>query len=332
MRFKILITPRSFGVNYPDQLERLEKLGEVTRAKNPPLKAEMLAQIIHEYDAIIAGLDEYTASVLEKAEKLLILARYGVGLDNIDLKKATELGIIVTYTPSANAISVAEHTLALMLSLVKNIIHSNESVRRGEWVEQRELSRELHGKILGLVGLGKIGSLVAQMAKALGMTVIAYDPYLKKEDAERLGVELLPLDKLLQSSDIVSLHVPYSRETHHMIGERELSMMKKDALIINTARGGLIDERALIAALKKRIIAGAALDVFEIEPPPPNYELIKMDNVLVTPHAASHTREAVRRMTEMVTGDVEAVLRGDKPKYVANPEVLYSDNLRVKFR
>ncbi len=332
MGYRILITARSYGVHCPDQLERLEKLGEVTRAKNPPLKADTLAQIIHEYDAIVAGLDEYTASVLEKAEKLRILARYGVGLNNVDLKKATELGIIVTYTPSANAISVAEHTLALILSLVKNIVQSNENVKRGEWAGQRELNSELHGKVLGIIGLGKIGGMVAQIVKALGMTVIAYDPYLKREDAERLGVELLPLEKLLQISDIVSIHAPYSHETHHMIGERELSMMKKDAYIINTARGGLIDEKALIDALKKRIIAGAALDVLEMEPPPPNYELIKMDNVLVTPHSASHTREAVRRMTEMVTGDVEAVLRGEKPKYVANPEVLYRDNLRVKFR
>jgi len=330
LKFKIFVTARSYGVNSPEVFERLKKIGEVVRAQNPPLKAELLSQIIHEYDAIVAGLDEYTAPVLEKAEKLKILARHGVGVDNVDMKKATELGIIVTYTPSANAISVAEHTFALILSLVKKIVQLDESVKTGEWARAKELGSELHGKFLGIIGLGKIGSTVAQLAKAFGMTVIVYDPYVKEEYAERLGVKLLTLENLLQISDIVSIHAPYTNETHHIIGARELSMMKKEAYIINTARGGLIDEKALIAALRNKVIAGAALDVFENEPPPPNYELLKMDNVIVTPHSAAHTRESVSRMTEMVTVDIEAVLRGERPKYVANPEVLSRDSLRVK--
>ncbi len=332
MKQKILVTSRSYGRYYPDQLERLKSLGEVVYAENPPLKEDRLSQIIHEYDAIVAGLDDYTAKVLEKAERLKILARYGVGIDNVDLKKATELGIIVTYTPGANTIAVAEHTFSLILSLIKNIPKLNEAAKRGEWGGKRELNRELYGKVLGIVGLGSIGRAVAAMAKGFGMEVIAYSPRVKKEDAEKIGVKLVSLEELLQKSDVVSIHTSYSPQKYHLIGERQLKMMKKTAYLVNTARGELIDEKALVNALKNGDIAGAALDVFEHEPPSPDNELLKLDNVIVTPHAASHTWEAVRRMGEMVTEDIEAVLKGLKPKNIANPEVLERSNIRVKVK
>ncbi|MCX8187568.1 MAG: phosphoglycerate dehydrogenase [Nitrososphaeria archaeon] len=332
MEAKILITSRSYGRHYPDQLERLKRLGDVVYAENPPLKEDKLLQIIDQYNAIVAGLDEYTGKVLEKASDLKILARYGVGLDNVDLKKATELGIIVTYTPGANTIAVAEHTFALILSLIKNIPRLNEVAKRGEWAGRRELNRELYGKVLGIIGLGSIGRAVAAMAKGFGMEVIAYSPHVKKEDAERLGVKLVSLEELLQKSDVISIHTSYSPEKYHLIGEKELGLMKKTAYLINTARGELVDEKALINALKKGAIAGAALDVFEKEPPSLDNELLKLDNVIVTPHAASHTWEAVRRMGEMVTEDIEAALSGIKPKNMANPEVLQRSNLRIKLK
>jgi len=330
MKPKILITSRSYGRYYPDQLERLRSLGETVYAENPPLKEDRLSQIIQEYDAIVAGLDDYTEKVLEKAEKLKILARYGVGIDNVDLKKATELGIIVTYTPGANIIAVAEHTFALILSLIKNIPRLNEVAKKGEWSGRRELNRELYGKVLGIIGLGNIGRTVAVMAKGFGMEVIAYSPRVKKEDADKVGVRLVSLEELLQKSDIVTIHTSYSPEKYHLIGEEQLKIMKKTAYIVNTARGELIDEKALVKALRRGDIAGAALDVFEQEPPSPDNELLKLDNVIVTPHAASHTWEAVRRMGEMVTEDIEAVLKGFKPRNIANPEVLQRTNLRAR--
>lgn len=330
MRPKILVTSRSYGRYYPDQLERLKKLGEVVYVENPPLKEDKLIQLIGEYDAVVAGLDEYSAKVLEKAEKLKILARYGVGIDNVDLKKATELGIIVTYTPGANTIAVAEHSFALILSLIKNIPKLNEVAKKGEWNGRRELNRELYGKVLGIIGLGSIGRTVAIMARGFGMEVIAYSPRVKKEDAEKIGVKLVSLEELLQKSDVISLHTSYSPEKYHLIGEEQLKMMKKTAVIVNTARGELMDEKALVKALKNGDILGAALDVFELEPPSPDDELLKLENVIVTPHAASHTWEAVRRMGEMVTEDIKAVLEGVRPKNIANPEVLQRENLRVR--
>ncbi|MCL7384560.1 MAG: phosphoglycerate dehydrogenase, partial [Thaumarchaeota archaeon] len=210
-----------------------------------------------------------------------------------------------------------------------NIPRLNEAVKKGEWSGRRELNRELYGKVLGIIGLGSIGRTVAVMAKGFGMEVIAYSPHVKKEEADKIGVKLVSLEELLQKSDIVTIHTSYSPEKYHLIGEEQLKMMKKTAYIINTARGELIDEKALVKALRSGDIAGAALDVFEQEPPTDN-ELLKLENVIVTPHSASHTWEAVRRMGEMVTEDIEAVLKGFKPRNIANPEVLQRTNLRAR--
>ncbi len=332
MASRILVTSRSYGRYYPDQLEKLKSAGEVEFAEKPPLKEDNLVKIIGRYDAVVAGLDEYTARVIEEAKSLKVIGRYGVGLDNVDLNAATEHGIIVTYTPGANTNAVAEHTFALIFSLVKNIPKLNEAGKRGIWARRGELNRELQGKVLGIIGLGRIGRAVARMAKAFDMRVIAYSPHAPKEEADKLGVQLVTLEELLSNSDIVSIHTSLAPEKYHMIGGKELKLMKKTAYLVNTARGELIDENALVKALKNGEIAGAALDVLEKEPPPPDSELLSLDNIIITPHAASHTWEAVKRMGDMVTEDVIAVLRGMKPKYLANPEVLKKENLRIKIQ
>jgi len=332
MRPKILVTSRSYGRYYPDQLEKLKSVGEVVFAEKPPLKEDDLLKIIGQYDAVVAGLDEYTARVMEEAKNLKIIGRYGVGLDNVDLKAATEHGIIVTYTPGANTNAVAEHTFALMLSLLKRIPQLNEAGKKGEWRRRGGLNWELQGKTLGIIGLGRIGRTVAKMAKAFDVNIIAYSPHVPREEAEKLGIKLVSLEELLSKADIVSLHTSLTPEKYHMIGEREFKLMKKTAIIVNTARGELIDEDALVKALKNGEIAGAALDVLEKEPPPPDSELLKLENVIITPHAAAHTWEAVRKMGDMVTEDIIAVLNGRKPKYIANPEVLEKENLRIKLQ
>ncbi len=310
----------------------LKSVGEIEFAEKPPLKEDDLLKIIGKYDAVVAGLDEYTARVIEKAENLKILGRYGVGLDNVDLDAATEHGILVTYTPGANTNAVAEYAFALIFSLVKDVPRLNEAGKKGVWARRGKLNRELQGKVLGIIGLGRIGRAVAKMAKAFDMRVIAYSPHAPREEAEKLGVKLVSLEELLSESDIVSIHTSLTPEKYHMIGEKELKLMKKTAYLVNTARGELVDEEALAKALKNGEIAGAAVDVLEKEPPPPDSELLKLDNIIITPHAASHTWEAVKRMGDMVTEDIIAALKGMKPKYIANPEVLEKENLRLKIR
>jgi D-3-phosphoglycerate dehydrogenase len=331
-RPKILVTSRSYGRYYPDQLERLKSVGEVVFSETAPLKEEDLLKMVGEYDAIVAGVDEYTARVLDAAKNLKILARYGVGVDNVDLEAATRNGIIVTYTPGANTNAVAEHTFALIMALVRDIPKLNEAGKQGLWGKGRGLGRELRGKTLGIIGLGRIGRTVAEIAKGFGMTVIAYSPRVPREEAEKLGIKLVSLEELLSTADIVSIHTSMSPEKYHMIGERELRMMKKTAYLVNTARGELIDEAALVKALKEGWIAGAALDVLEKEPPPPDSELLKLENIIITPHAGAHTWEAVKNMGDMVTEDIIAVFRGERPKNIANPEVLERKNLRAKIK
>ncbi len=331
-RPRILVTPRSYGRYYPEQLEKLKSVGDVEFAENPPLKEVNLLKMIGEYDAVVAGVDEYTARVLDSAKNLKILARYGVGIDNVDLEAATRNGIIVTYTPGANTNAVAEHAFALILALARDIPKLNEAGKQGIWGKGRGLGRELRGKVLGIIGLGRIGRIVAEIAKGFGMTVIAYSPRVPKEEAEKLGIKLVSLEELLSVADVISIHTSMSPEKYHMIGERELKMMKKTAYIVNTARGELVDEAALVKALKEGWIAGAALDVLEKEPPPPDSELLKLENVIITPHAGAHTWEAVKNMGDMVTEDIIAVLRGEKPNYIANPEVLGRANLRARIK
>lgn len=257
------------------------------------MKPEDLRAAIRDYEGLIVrSAVKVTREILEAGTKLKIVGRAGIGVDNIDQEAATRRGIVVMNAPQGNVASAAEHTFALLMANARNIAPADASVRLGKWERSKYLGVELEGKTLGIVGLGKIGSLVAQYARSFRMRVIAYDPLLVKERAEILGVELVEMDRLLAESDFITLHVPLTERTRGMIGAEQFKKMKRTARVINTSRGGVIDEKALAGALASREIAGAALDVYEQEPPPKDHPLFRLENVTLTPHLAASTGEA----------------------------------------
>ncbi|MGH7547505.1 MAG: phosphoglycerate dehydrogenase [Gemmatimonadales bacterium] len=253
-----------------------------------------------------------TADLLTRAPGLRVIARAGTGVDNIDVHAATRRGIAVMNAPGANTVSAAEHALGLLLGLVRHIPWAAEAMRRGEWDRKRFEGTELRGKTLGIVGLGRIGGHVAQLARAFGMQLLGHDPYLAPERAAELHVKLLPLDQLLRQADVVTLHVAHTEQTHHLINAERLKLMRPTAVLINTARGELVDEAALADAVRAKRIAGAAIDVFATEPLPADSPLRQLDRVILTPHLAASTAEAQERVSlEICTAVRDALISGD---------------------
>lgn len=317
--YKVLVTPRSFRRTPGQHWERLGQAGlEVLESPSDrPLREEELLGLVRDVDAMIVGLDEVTRRVIEAAKSLRIIAKYGVGVDNIDLEAASEHGIIVTYTPGANAPAVAELTWGLILALARHIVIHYLRLKGGSL--ERRTGWELLGKTLGIIGLGSIGREVAKRAKAFGMRVLAYDPYLDQKLAEEHGAELCPLERVLSESDIVSLHCPLTPETEGLLGGRELALMKEGALLINTARRGLVDEMALYKALKEGKLGGAAFDTFEEEADLKS-PLLELENFLASPHAGAATYESILRMAELAASEVVRVLGGQAPLHpVSSP-------------
>lgn len=261
---------------------------------------------------VVRSETQVTADLLTRAPHLRVIARAGTGVDNIDVHAATRRGIAVMNAPGANTVSAAEHALGLLLALVRHIPWAAEAMRRGEWDRKRFEGRELRGKTIGVVGLGRIGGHVAQLARAFGMQVVGHDPYIVPERAVELQVKLLPLDQLLGQADVVTLHVAYTEQTHHLINAQRLKLMKPTALIVNTARGELVDEAALADALREKRIGGAAIDVFAVEPLPADAPLRQLERVILTPHLAASTAEAQERVSVEICGAVrDALLAGD---------------------
>lgn len=284
----------------------------------PDLSRSQLLETIGPYDGLIVrSATKVDEELLEHATNLKVVGRAGVGVDNVDVEAATRRGIVVVNAPGANNLSNAEHGMALMLSLVRHIPAAHESLRAGKWEKSRFTGTELQGKTLGLVGLGRTGILVAQRASPFGMRIIAADPYVTKARAAQLGIELVSHDALYQRADFISVHVHRTPETEGMIGEREFSLMKPTVRIINTARGGIIRQEALIRALKEGAIGGAALDVFD-EEAPPSKELLELDNIVVTPHIGGSTEEAQRKAGESIAEQVLIALRGELAPYAVN--------------
>ncbi|MBI4504063.1 MAG: phosphoglycerate dehydrogenase [Chloroflexi bacterium] len=277
-----------------------------------------LGRLVGDCDAVVAGIDPFTARVLSAAPRLKVIARTGVGYDAVDVEAATALGILVTNAPGSNAISVAEHAMGLMWALLRHGVALHNSLVAGRW--QRIVGTELADKTLGVVGLGNIGKQVAVRARAFGMAVIATDPVRYDDFAAQHGVRYVPLDELLRTADIVTLHAPLDATTHHLIGHAALALMKPTAYLVNTARGGIVDEDALVAALQMRRIAGAALDVFE-EEPLRHGGFGALDNVVLSPHIAGITKEAIERMAFVGVQTVLAALRGERPQGIVNPDV-----------
>jgi len=300
-------------------LKILKEVKEFQVDVKTELKPEVLKEIIKDYDALIVrSATKVTKDIISAAGKLKVIGRAGVGLDNVDLEAATQKGIIVMNTPAGNTISTAEHTVSMILALSRNIPQANSSTKKGEWKRSKFMGVELYGKVLGIVGLGRIGTEVAKRALSFGMKVLAYDPFLSREVAEGLGIEVAELKELLAQSDYITVHTPLTEETKHMISAEEFGLMKNGVRIINCARGGIIDETALINAVKEGKVAGAAMDVFEKEPLSPESELLKLDNVITTPHLGASTEEAQVNVAIEVAEIVRDALLGKGIRNAAN--------------
>lgn len=261
---------------------------------NTGLAPEELKKIIPNYDGlVIRSATKATAEIIEAADNLKVIGRAGIGLDNVDIPAASGRGIVVMNAPDGNATTAAEHAISMMMALTRNIPQATISMKAEKWEKKKFQGREVTGKTLGIVGIGRIGSIVADRAHGLHMKVIAYDPHMPKELVEKMGIELVSLDELCQRSDFISVHVPLTKETKHVISTNEFKAMKKDARFIDCARGGVVDEKALYEALTTGEIAGAALDVFEVEPTNlENCPLLALDNFICTPHLGASTAEA----------------------------------------
>ncbi|UKS28276.1 phosphoglycerate dehydrogenase [Paenibacillus sp. HWE-109] len=301
---KVLITPKSFHnykeIVYPLMAERGYEIVE-NRFGRTMTEQEIIELASEGVVGIIIGVDPLPAAVLERCKDVRAISKYGMGLDNIDLEKAKELGIEVRNAAGTNHISVAEHAIGLLFALARHIPQNVTAVKQGGW--ERVLGVELTSKIIGVVGGGQIGREVALRAKGLRMQVAMYDPYMHDESfLEKNGIRRLhDLDTLLEQSDIVSLHLPYTQETKHLINSHTLGRMKRSALIINTSRGELVDEEALYDALAGGVIAGAAQDVFSMEPPEAGHKLLGLEQFLLTSHTGAFTKEAVERMATIST-------------------------------
>ena len=282
-------------------------------------------------DTILVGPRPYVRrDFIESASRLKHIARVGVGLDSIDMQAATERGIMVTNAPDVTADSVAEFTMSLLLSLAKNIPRCDRAVREGRWSERFELSStniELRGKTHGVVGLGRIGGRVAVRCKAFGMRILYNKRNRDREFEKSVGVEFAPFEVLLKESDTISLHLPLTKETMNMFDKPQFDSMKRTALLINQARGKVVNEEALVHALKEGRLGGYATDVHENEPPDPKSELFQLKNVVVSPHLGGGTRESMLRVSLVVAEDVVRGIRGDIPKNLVNKEVLQGRKL-----
>lgn len=303
-----------------DLLARTPGLEVVNCAGKPREEFERALERAHAL--IVRSETRVTADLLNRAPLLRVIARAGIGVDTIDVHAATRRGIAVMNAPGANTVSAAEHAMGLLLALVRHIPWAADSMRRGEWDRKKYEGTELRGKTIGIVGLGRIGGHVAGLARAFGMTVVGHDPFLAPERAAELQVKILPLDQLLATADVVTLHVALTDGTRHLINAERLAQMKPTAILVNTARGELVDEAALAAAITDKRIAGAAVDVFAQEPLPADAPLRQLDRVILTPHLAASTAEAQDRVSHEISVTVrDALLEGDLSTAVNVPGI-----------
>lgn len=292
------------------------------------LKPEELIKIIGDYDGMIVRSEtQVTEDIINAGKKLKVIGRAGVGLDNIDVPAATRRGIIVMNVPGGNTISTAEHTCSLLLSMSRNIPQAFISLKSGKWDRKKFTGVELFGKTLGVVGLGRIGMEVTKRMQAFGMHVLAYDPYVTKERGDQLGVKIVELKEIFTQADYITVHVPLTKETKALIGEEEMKIMKKNVRLINCARGGIIEEKALYENLKSGKVAAAAVDVFEKEPPPADHPLLTLENFIATPHLGAATTEAQVQVAVDIAQQLIDTLKGRMVRNACNipsvePEVL----------
>ena len=321
MSFIVAITDYVFPSLEPERAA-LEPLGVELRPQQCRSEEEIIA-LAEEADAVLNCYAKMTARVIERLKRCRIIARYGIGVDNVDLAAAGKAKILVTNVPDYCVDEVSDHALALLLALARRIVAADVAVKAGAWdVVSHAGVHRLRGQTVGLLGFGKIAKALASKVRPLGMRVLVYDPYLEPATIAQHGAEAANLENLLDQSDAISVHVPLSPETRNLIGERELARMKPTAFVINTSRGGIVDEQALAVALKEGRLGGAALDVLSIEPPPLDHPLRQAPNIILTPHLAFYSRESVIELQTKAAEEVARALRGEAPRSPVNPEVL----------
>jgi len=321
MSFVVAVTDYVFPSLEPEQ-RVLAPLGVDLRSAQCKSEEEIIT-LAKDADAILNCYAKMTTRVIENLSRCKIIARYGIGVDNVDLIAATRAGILVTNVPDYCIDEVSDHALALLLTLARHIVAADRAVKAGAWdvVAHAEIHR-LRGQTLGLLGFGKIARALASKVKPLGMKVLAYDPYVEAKLIAREEAEAVSLDRLLVEADVISIHVPLSPETRNLIGESELARMKPTAFVINTSRGGIVDEQALAKALTAKRLGGAALDVLSVEPPPSDHPLRQAPNVILTPHLGFYSRESVVELQTKAAEEVARALKGEPPRSPVNREVL----------
>ena len=321
MTFIVAVTDSVFPSLEPER-RVLDPLGVEIRAGQCRSEEEVLA-LAEEADGILNCYAKMTGRVIAGLKRCRIIARYGIGVDNVDLDAATRAKIVVTNVPDYCVDEVSDHALALLLALARRVVAADQAVKGGAWevVAHKGIQR-LRGQTLGLLGFGKIARALASKAQALGMQVLAVDPFVDAETMARQHVRAVDFETLLAEADAVSVHIPLSPKTRGIIGERELTRMKPTAILVNTSRGGLVDEQAVAAALHAGRLGGVGLDVLSQEPPPPDHPLRQVPNVILTPHLAFYSREAVVELQTKAAEEVARALRGEPPRSPVNPDVL----------
>jgi len=315
--YQVVITECDHG-SIEEEKEEFSRIGaELILAQVK--EEEDLIRVCKGADGLLNQYALLTRRVFEHLPNCKVVSRYGVGVDSVDLKAATDLGIIVANVPDYCMDEVSNQTISMILTLIRKTAFFDQKVKSGQWDFHSGMPiHRIHGKILGLIGCGKIGLEVAKKISGFGVKVIAFDPYIEKA---REGIELKDLDTLLKESDFISIHCPLNESTRHLIGEKELQKMEKRPLLINTSRGPIVDEKALIQALKEGRISGAGLDVLEKEPPDPKNPMLKMDNVVLSPHVGFYSEESISELKRRTAKNVSDVLMGRRPRSVVNREV-----------
>lgn len=318
---RVLVTDYTWPSTAPEA-EVLAAAGATLLIAESGTEDELLA-LVQQADAILTCFAKVPASVIRAGEKLQVVGRYGIGVDNIDVEEATRLEIPVTNVPAYCLDEVAEHALALILACARQVARYHVDVQAGNWSLQAGMPMyRVRGRTLGLMGFGKIGQTMASKSQSLGFEIIAYDPFVSADTAAQFGVRLVSLEALFAESDFLSIHTPLTPETTHLVNSERLSLMKPQSYIINTSRGGVIDQDALVTALETGQIAGAALDVFVPERLPADHPLLALPNVIATPHVAFYSEESVLELEIKAAENVAAILTGRRPAAVVNPDVL----------
>jgi len=323
--YKILITDNIA----PQGIELLEKVPQFDVEVAVSLSPEELKEKVKDAHAlVIRSATKVTSEVIEGAKRLKVIGRAGIGLDNVDVEAATKKGIVVMNAPEGNMVTTAEHTIAMLMALARNIPQATASLKSKKWEKKKFQGRELYRKILGIIGLGRIGSIVADRANGLKMKVIAYDPFVRPEMAEKIGVELVSLEELYQRADFITIHTPLTAETKYLIDKKAFAQMKDGVMIVNCARGGIIKEKDLYEAIQKGKVAGAALDVFEKEPPQDN-PLLDLDKVICTPHLGASTQEAQTNVAVSIAEQVIDYLINGVVRNAVNVPLITQELLSV---